>query len=171
MQRPIRMRRNCLNVSVIGDAHQHAKARFVKLASFPHHYQMKPEQLCKTYLDALNEGDLDKVLSLFAPDATVVSPLYGTMPVAPFYRALFADTRRSVTRLLNIFDKSGDGAAVALHFHYTWTLASGKVVAFDCVDVFALAPTRDRFAKLTIIYDTAPLRADFNESHGTRGNE
>lgn len=136
---------------------------------YQHRYQMNTEQLCKTYLAALNEGDLDKVLSLFDPGATVVSPLYGTMPVEAFYRDLFADTSRSVTRLLNIFDKSGDGAAVALHFHYTWTLASGKVVAFECVDVFELTAARDRFAKLTILYDTAPLRADFNESHGTRG--
>lgn len=129
---------------------------------------MHTEQLCKAYLAALNGGDLDKVLSLFAPGAMVVSPLYGTMPVASFYRDLFADTGQSVTRLLNIFDKSEAGTSVALHFHYTWTLASGKVVAFECVDVFELTPTRDRFTKLTIIYDTAPLRADFNASHAAR---
>lgn len=130
---------------------------------------MTTEQLCKQYLAALNEGALDQVLLLFDPNAVVVSPLYGTMAVEPFYRDLFADTTRSVTRLLNIFDKTGDASSVALHFHYTWTLASGKVVTFECVDVFELTPARDRFAKLTIIYDTAPLRADFNESHASRG--
>lgn len=128
---------------------------------------MGAENLCKAYLAALNEGDLGKVLSLFTPDGVVVSPLYGTVAVEPFYRGLFADTSRSLTRLQHVFE-AREGNAVALHFHYTWTLKSGKVVEFECVDVFELAPARDRFAKLTIIYDTAPLRVDFEASHAAR---
>jgi ketosteroid isomerase-like protein len=126
------------------------------------------EALCKAYLAALNEGDLGKVLSLFDPAAVIVSPLYGKVAVEPFYRELFADTKRSLTRLLHVFDAAGEVPSVALHFHYTWTLKSGKVVEFECVDVFELTPARDKFTKLTIIYDTAPLRPDFNESHAAR---
>lgn len=129
---------------------------------------MNTEELCHHYLSALNDGDLEKVLSLFDPAAVVVSPLYGTVAAAPFYRELFADTNRSVTKLLHIFSASKDDSSIALHFHYTWTLKSGKIVEFECVDVFELAPARDKFTKLTIIYDTAPLRAEFNESHAAR---
>lgn len=57
-----------------------------------------------------------------------------------------------------------DSRSVALHFRYVWTLASGKVVEFECVDVFELAADRHRFSRMTIIYDTAPLRADFETS-------
>ncbi len=116
----------------------------------------------------MNEGDADKVLALFEAGAVVVSPLYGTMQAERFYRDLFADTDRSDTTLLNVFDASNDSSSVALHFHYAWTLKSGKVVNFECVDVFKLTPARDKFTKLTIIYDTAPLRADFNETHALR---
>lgn len=126
---------------------------------------MSPEELCKRYLAALNEGSLASVLALFAPKASIVSPLYGMIEVENFYRALFADTNRSVAKLLNIFLPSGDASSVALHFHYTWTLKSGKVVQFECVDVFELTADKQKFAKLTIIYDTAPIRADFEESH------
>lgn len=132
---------------------------------------MNPEQLCHQYLAAMNEGDAGKVLALFAPDATVVSPLYGSMPAATFYRALFADTSRSDTTLLHIFDATQDSMSVALHFHYKWTLSNGKVVEFECVDVFDLTPARDRFSRLTIIYDTAPLRADFNDAHASRRSQ
>lgn len=125
---------------------------------------MHPEQLCNCYLAALNEGDLEQVLSLFTPDAVIVSPLFGTVQAEPFYRRLFANTNRSVTTLLNVFEKSRDANSVALHFQYTWTLKSGKLVEFECVDVFELSPERDRFAKLAIIYDTAHLRDDFNAS-------
>jgi hypothetical protein len=118
--------------------------------------------ICIRYLDALNEGCLDKVLALFNADAMVVSPLYGTMPVAAFYTNLFADTNRSETTLLNIFRATRTDTSVALHFRYKWTLRNAKVVSFECVDVFETTADGNRFTKLTIIYDTAPIRTDFN---------
>lgn len=122
---------------------------------------MTSQDLCRRYLDALNTGDLEGVCALFAPDARILSPLYGTRPAREFYTELFADTTRSETTPINIFDNSSLGGAVALHFRYVWTLSSGKIVAFECVDVFELAPDGQHFAGMTIIYDTAPLRAEF----------
>lgn len=129
-------------------------------------------KIFRKYLDALNEGSLEKVLSLFDDSAIVVSPLYGDIPAADFYKDLFADTSRSETTLLNMFEAMGDNnpvkTAVALHFQYKWTLKSGKIVEFECVDVFELAKDSKKFTKLKIIYDTAPIRAYFNESTVTK---
>ena len=119
-------------------------------------------EICTQYLAALNEGNLEKVLSLFHPDAVVDSPLYGEMPATTFYKGLFSDTNLSQTKLLNIFDSTNKNSSLALHFHYTWTLKSGKIVEFECVDVFEITPDGKKFTKLKIIYDTAPIRADFN---------
>lgn len=124
-------------------------------------------EICRQYLDALNEGNLEKVLSLFDPNAVVVSPLYGEIPATTFYRDLFADTNRSETQLLNIFDSIGGNSTVALHFHYIWTLKSRKIVEFECVDVFEISPDRKKFTKLKIIYDTAPIRTDFYENQAS----
>lgn len=123
-------------------------------------------QLCEQYLAALNEASVEQVLSLFDDDAVVVSPLYGRMPVAQFYRDLFGDTSRSDTSFVDLFESAS--GSIALQFHYRWTLAGGRVVEFDCVDVFALNADRTRFASLTIIYDTAPLRADVEAVRGSR---
>jgi ketosteroid isomerase-like protein len=129
---------------------------------------MTPKELCEQYLAALNQGNLERVLALFDADAYVLSPLYGRMPVAPFYAGLFGDTKRSETTFVNLFESaSGD---VALQFHYRWTLKSGRVVEFDCVDVFALNADRSRFSSLAIIYDTAPLREDFEASRRSPPN-
>lgn len=125
---------------------------------------MTLDDLCHRYLDALNTSDLEGVRALFTSAAEIVSPLYGVRPAHDFYAKLFADTSRSETTLLNVFDSSAEGRSVALHFRYVWTLASGKVVEFECVDVFELTEDRQRFARMTIIYDTAPLRADFEAS-------
>jgi hypothetical protein len=121
-------------------------------------------KICQQYLDALNESSLEKVLSLFDPKAVVVSPLYGEMPATTFYSALFADTNRSETKLLNIFESISGVSSVALHFYYIWTLKSGKIVEFDCIDIFQITPDKNKFTKLKIIYDTAPIRDDFNLS-------
>lgn len=126
---------------------------------------MQAAQLCEEYLAALNAGSIERVLTLFEPDAIVDSPLYGTMPVADFYAGLFADTGRSQTRLLHVFDATADASAVALHFHYHWTMKGGREVEFECVDVFELNASRSRFSRLKIIYDTAHLRAAFAEVH------
>ncbi len=129
---------------------------------------MTPKELCEHYLAALNEGNLDRVLALFDTDAHVLSPLYGMMPVAPFYKGLFGDTNQSETTFINLFES--EAGPVALQFHYRWTLQSGGVVEFDCVDVFALNADRSRFSSLTIIYDTAPLREDFDAARCTRSD-
>lgn len=130
----------------------------------PKETRMTLENLCHRYLAALNAGDLDGVRALFTPGAEILSPLYGTRPAHDFYAELFADTTRSETTLLNIFDSSSQGGSLALHFRYVWTLASGKVVEFECVDVFELSADRQHFTRMTIIYDTAPLRAAFEAS-------
>lgn len=126
---------------------------------------MSIKDLSTAYLDALNQGDLQAVQNMFAPDALVVSPLYGDCPAHSFYKELFADTSGSQTSLLNVFEPAEGQSSFALHFRYVWTLNSGKVVTFECVDVFELTEDRQKFAKLTIIYDTAPLRDDFNAVH------
>lgn len=123
---------------------------------------MTTQDLCQRYLTALNTGDLAGVCALFVPEAVVVSPLYGTRPAHEFYADLFADTARSQTTLLTLFETASSKRSVALHFRYVWTLSSGKVVEFECVDVFELATDGNAFTRMTIIYDTAPLRADFD---------
>ncbi|WP_282092211.1 nuclear transport factor 2 family protein [Epibacterium ulvae] len=125
---------------------------------------MTVNSLCNAYLTALNTADLTAVQSMFTPDAVVLSPLYGTRKASEFYADLFADTTQSKTTLINVFDTSENSASIALHFHYQWTLNGGKIVTFECVDVFELSDDKTQFKKLTIIYDTAPLRSDFDVS-------
>ena len=125
---------------------------------------MTANEICEKYLKALNEGSLENVLTLFDTDAIVISPLYGEMSAKKFYNDLFADTNRSVTKLLNVFISDSGNSSAALHFHYTWTLKNGTIVEFECVDIIEIGSETNKITKLKIIYDTAPLRADFIES-------
>jgi hypothetical protein len=125
---------------------------------------LKTKELCEKYLEALNDGNLKNVLALFDESAIVKSPLYGEIPAKKFYTELFADTNRSDTKLLNIFNSNSRNNILALHFHYSWALRNREVVEFECVDVIEINPETSKIDTLKIIYDTAPLRDDFNKS-------
>jgi ketosteroid isomerase-like protein len=113
------------------------------------------DSLVDRYLDGLNTGDVDLLLTLFTPDGTVDSPLYGLMPARDFYPALFEDTARSVVTLRTSL-VSDDLSTIAFWFDFDWTLADGSPAPFTVVDV---AELRDgRISALHILYDTYPVR-------------
>lgn len=125
---------------------------------------MTPDDLARSYLDALGRADLTAVLSLFADGAAVHSPLYGQLPASDFYPALFADTAQSHLTLRGVTQGSTPGGAplVTIWFHFDWQLASGQHAPFDAVDVLELDPS-GRIATLHIVYDTAAIRPIFEQ--------
>jgi hypothetical protein len=125
---------------------------------------MEIKEICEAYLQALNQSDLSQLETLFEENGIVVSPLYGTLPFKEFFKGLFKDTSQSVTTFKDLYLSASDRPVVALEFHFEWTLNSGKTVEFSCIDLFELNSAKDKFTKLTIIYDTSPLRSDFYES-------
>jgi hypothetical protein len=120
--------------------------------------------ICEKYLQALNSGNLNNVLELFSEGAVVVSPLYGEMLATEFYKNLFQDTVNSETKFLGVYQATDSSPSIIMHFNYKWTLRSNTVVNFECVDLFELTEEKDKFKKLRIIYDTYPLRKDFEEN-------
>jgi ketosteroid isomerase-like protein len=118
-------------------------------------------ELIDEYLAALEIGDAERVLALFAPDGVVHSPLYGSMPARQFYPTLFADTAESKLTLRRVF--RDDREAVAFWFDFAWVLADGTPAPFTVVDIAEL--TEDGLiASLHIVYDTSPIRGDFERA-------
>jgi steroid delta-isomerase len=119
------------------------------------------------YLSGLDGGSVAAVLACFTPDAVVVSPLYGTLPATRFYPALFADSAPSSTTLRRVYVDPDEPREVALAFHYDWTLGDGTAAPFDVVDLLTLDAAWERIERLTICYDTAPLRASWGAATRT----
>ena len=92
----------------------------------------------KDYLRALESGNDEDMIKLFAKDAVVFSPLYGEMKAINFYREVFKDTLRSKITLLNIL-RSRNPFIAAGHFRYEWVLKDGTPTYFECVDIFQFA--------------------------------
>lgn len=120
-----------------------------------------------TYLSALRDADVERALSLFAPDALVHSPLYGVMIPAEFYPALFADTSEANLMLRSVMrGHDRDGVrTMSFWFHFDWRLPSGAPAPFDVVDVATL-DEEGKFTSLHIIYDTVDVRPAFEAEVG-----
>lgn len=110
----------------------------------------------QAYIDHLSNGDLTSLLGLFAEDASVVSPVYGTKHCKAFYTELFADTKESQLQVKGIFEDADTGH-LALYFTYHWTLKNNSKVSFDVVDILEF-DENDNIQKLIIIYDTVLSR-------------
>ena len=115
---------------------------------------MTRNQTVRTYLDAMARADLDTVLQCFTPDGKVSSPVYGGVPVADFYRRLFADTASASVKIHTIFETENKLAA---HFAYEWALKSGSKTATDLVDIFDFAAGSNKISHLQIVFDTAKI--------------
>ncbi|MEV8360392.1 nuclear transport factor 2 family protein [Microbacterium sp. NPDC076895] len=123
------------------------------------------DRLVREYLASLEAADADRVIALFAPGGIVESPLYGTMPAAEFYPALFADTASSRLTLRTTMTGSTEGrAVVSFWFDFDWTLSTGEPAPFTVVDVAEL-DEHGLIERLHIVYDTHPIRDAFNNAH------
>ena len=109
---------------------------------------MNDKELVNAYVAALDAGDLDGLLALFAPGAMVHSPLYGSVVAPEFYKEMFAKSGNSKGTLLGVLGRGQtvEGRPlIAFWFRFNWVLASGASVLFDVVDLCeARRPGADR---------------------------
>jgi len=124
---------------------------------------MDQKQVINRYFQGLEKASYEDVISLFAKNAIVLSPLYGQIEAATFYKELFAVTNNSKITLKNIFINPDNPKVAAAHFFYDWTLKDGTSAPFECVDVFEFSSDSNQVTKLTIIYDTFHTRKAFEE--------
>ena len=121
---------------------------------------MNDKELVNAYVAALDAGDLDGLLALFAPGAVVHSPLYGSVPAPEFYKEMFAKSGNSKGTLLGVLGRgqTAEGRPlIAFWFRFDWVLASGTHAPLDVVDLCEL-DDQGRIANLNIVYDSATVR-------------
>ena len=117
---------------------------------------MNKNQVATSYLQFLENGEIDKVIELFDENGIVESPIYGVKKASVFYRELQNDTSKSELELKGIFEQNNSNT-IALYFLYKWTLKNNKIVEFDVVDIIDIN-TEGKITKLKIIYDTVISR-------------
>jgi hypothetical protein len=125
------------------------------------------DPIVAAYLAAVEAGDVDAMLALFAEGAIVHSPLYGTLPATEFYPALFADTSSATLTLLGTMrGTSVEGRPLlSFLFHFDWRLPNGTSAPFDVVDIAEL-DDHGLISNIRIVYDTVDVRPAFEADTG-----
>ena len=117
------------------------------------------------YLALLEAGDVAGMAALFADDGRVYSPFLGWKAPRPFFAEVVGASGRSRIETLDIL-VSARGAPRAIgYFVYHWQLKDGTFVDFDCCDVFDF-DAEGRIQRMTIVYDTHPVRAQVGNKYG-----
>ncbi|MCA8878989.1 MAG: nuclear transport factor 2 family protein [Rhodobacteraceae bacterium] len=124
------------------------------------------DALCRAYAAALERGDLDALLACFTEDAVAHSPIFGTLPAAEFYARVLRITGGRRMSVRTVFAGLSDPPRAAIHVRYTRRIEGRPAATIEGVDLFDLSPGLDRFAAVTIVYDTAPVRPDFDDPAG-----
>jgi ketosteroid isomerase-like protein len=116
------------------------------------------EDVVRAYFTAVNEGRLEELVALFAPEASLhfplSDPIVGREAIGRFYETIlqfYPERCDDVRRLF--FSPEGD---VAAEIHFTGTTRTGRRVVFEAVDLFTLR--EGQIEKLQIFYDSARVR-------------
>lgn len=111
----------------------------------------------RAYFAALDSNDLDAMLKLFTADASVLSPMLGEVGYADFFPKVFDASSATTITVFDVLVSAEDHPRAIGYFNYDWTLKDGSKILFDAADVFDF-DSDGRIAKLTILYDTHPIR-------------
>jgi len=119
---------------------------------------MGREEVIRSYLRAMENGDMAATLACFTLGATVKSPVYGNMPVEPFYENLYGDTTSAKVDIINIYGSVENEDAWAAHFEYKWTRKDGQSLASSLVDIFTFGEVSGKIEHLEIIFDRGAMK-------------
>lgn len=112
-----------------------------------------PEAVVRAYLNAMEAGDLEATVACFDSAGIIVSPVYGEVPVADFYRKLFADTVSTVVDIHTVYASPDHPTRFAAHFAYRWDRKDGSTLVTDLVDLFEFSEQSGKIARLKIVFD------------------
>ena len=111
------------------------------------------------YMKALHAADYAAIVALFAPGGRVVSPFLGEMEAGPFFERLGGASAKNVITPIDTFVSAGDTPRATAFFRYDWTVNDGTLISFEVMDLFEFEPGSDKIRRLSLIYDTHPIRS------------
>ncbi|TKC92580.1 nuclear transport factor 2 family protein [Trinickia terrae] len=121
-------------------------------------------QQIRTYLQALERGNVDAICALFTPDARIFSPFLGWMQPAPFFAKVDAASGESKITPIDICISATGAPRATGYFIYDWGLKDGSAVRFECVDVFEFDDS-GLIERMIIVYDTHPVRSTVGDKY------
>nr|WP_206957094.1 nuclear transport factor 2 family protein [Trinickia acidisoli] len=118
----------------------------------------------RTYLAALERGDVPAICAQFKPDAQIFSPFLGWMKPASFFEKVAAASGESKITPIDICVSATGVPRATGYFIYDWGLKDGAAVRFECIDVFEFDES-GLIERMIIVYDTHPIRSTVGDKY------
>jgi hypothetical protein len=115
-------------------------------------------ELSLQYRKAVKDRDLDAVLSVFCPNASIVTPLKGSCDVRTYHEWLFATVKRSSLKVINAFQALNGEICLAVLADYEWIMHDDKVLNFTGMSVFDFTPDKMKIKTMRTFYDPSIVR-------------
>jgi ketosteroid isomerase-like protein len=123
------------------------------------------KEAVQAYFEALEAGDVERIVTLFEPDGWVLSPLLGQMTAREFFpKVVEASSGTKLTIYDVLISAEGQPRAVG-YFLYDWWLKDGSKVSFEAADVFTFNPETGKIISMVILYDTYPIRNEVGDPY------
>ena len=110
-------------------------------------------------LQQLTNGSFETCRNLFSENAIIIAPA-GQLTAEIFLKNFYADNIKVNVTLFDIFPSSNQNTCAA-HLQLEEHKVNGIIVTFTCAAI--LENNHDKIEKLTIIFDTYPIRSKFPE--------
>jgi ketosteroid isomerase-like protein len=114
-------------------------------------------KIIRDFYHQFEKMDLEAILSLFAPHAIAISPTLGKKEIEPFYRELFAKSKRNKVVIKDIFVNPDHPQRAASFSSWGWETKHGEIMTFEVVVIFEMN-THGKIQQIQIIYDAQAAR-------------
>jgi len=118
---------------------------------------MSKKSTSNLLLQQLANGNFETCKELFSKDAVVIGP-GGELSAENFLKNFYIDNIKINVTLFNTFFSLNPNVC-AVYLQLEEHKANGIIVKFNCVAI--LENNNDKIEKLTIIFDTYPIRTKF----------
>jgi hypothetical protein len=116
------------------------------------------KEAVQAYFEALEAGDVERIVTLFEPDGWVLSPLLDRMTARDFFPKVVEASSGTKLTIYDVLVSAENQPRAIGYFRYEWWLKDGSKVSFEAADVFTFNPETGRISSMVILYDTYPIR-------------
>jgi len=120
-------------------------------------------ELSLQYRKAVRDRDFDAILSMFSPDAVIVTPLKGECDARTYHEWLFATVKKTTVKVVNAFQALNGEISIAVQANYEWLMHDEKIIKFGGMSVFEFTADKKKIKKMSTFYDTSLVRPQIGE--------
>lgn len=123
---------------------------------------MTYEMIIREYYRILEQRDYRALMQLFSKNATIVHPIFDTLPAADFFKLLFDRAQSHKITILTMFQAIEQPNRMATYLKAQFVTKNHTTFEEDGIHIYDFS-TDKLIEKITVVIDTCPFRSEYVE--------